>query len=174
LVQPHSFKYKVRRVQNCVEVEVGACRWKGFLASFLWSVLWLLAGFKAFDSWWGKTAFGFLFLLFCVLFAGLGAVIAVHSVLWRTLILSSSGLCLRSSFFGVAVRRSIELSNVSDFGFGYASHSLRPVLRLELRAPSGRSEWIVLASGTTEEEVSAFLRDTESQGFTLPSRSTGD
>jgi hypothetical protein len=120
-------------------------------------------------SWWGKTYFGFLFLVVCVLFASFGTFLAVNSVLWRTLILSPlSGLRLRTSFFGVGTNKSISLRDVNSFGFGLATHSFTPVLRLELRTPSARTKWVVLASWTTQNEVSAFLQDIEAQGFQLP------
>jgi hypothetical protein len=169
LAQQHSFKYNVRKTQDSVEVEVGRYRWSGFLISLLWSILWVVAAAEAYESWWGQTYFGFLFLMVGLLLASFGTFIAVNSVLWRTLILSpSSGLRLRTSFFGVATNKSINLSDVNSFGFGLATHSFTPVLRLELRTPSARTKWVVLASRTTEHEVNAFLQDIEAQGFQLP------
>lgn len=168
LLQRHSFKYDVYQDKDCVKVKVGRYRWVGFLISLLWSTLWLLTAISVRESWWGETYFAYLFLLFCTLFIGFGVVLAVNSVLWRTLILSASGLRLRTSFFGVAISRTIDLSDVNNLGFGYASHSSIPTLRLELRTPNARTKWIVLASGTTENEVTAFLRDIEAKGFRLP------
>jgi hypothetical protein len=169
LAQQHSFKYNVRKTQDGIEVEIGPYRWKGFLVSLLWSILWIVAGAQAYESWWGKTYFGFLFLVVCVLLASFGTFLAINSALWRTLILSpSSGLRLRTSFFGVATNKSINLSDVNSFGFGLATHSFTPVLRLELRTSRARTKWVVLASRTTENEVNAFLQDIEAQGFQLP------
>ena len=163
-----AFEYDVRRTRNGVEVEIGRYRWKGFLISLLWSILWIAAAAEAYQSWWGKTYFGFLFLVVCVLLASFGTVLAVKSVLWRTLILSpSSELRLRTSFFGLGRNRSIDLRDVISFGFGLASHSFTPVLKLELRTSGARTKWVVFASQTTEDEVSAFLRDIEAQGFQL-------
>jgi hypothetical protein len=54
---------------------------------------------------------------------------------------------------------------VNSFGFGRAWHSFTPVLRLEIRTPSPRTKWVVLASGTSEHEVNAFLREIETRGF---------
>jgi hypothetical protein len=100
-------------------------------------------------------------------------VLAVNSVLSHTLILSSGPqLRLRVSFFGVSTTRLIDLNDVNGFGFGHFSHSLIPVLRLELRNPSGRNKWVVLARETTESEVDAFLQDIEAQGFLLPKRAS--
>jgi hypothetical protein len=168
VVSRQSFTYDVRRIRNGTEVEIGCCHWKQFLASSLWSILWLAATAAAYESWWGKTYFGFWFLFFCASFIGLGIFNAVHAMLWRTLTLSPSGLKLRSSFFGVAMTRSIELGSVSSFGLGRAGHSGIPVLRIELRTRATRTKWIVLASGITEAEVKAFLQDVEAQGFQLP------
>lgn len=167
MVKTPSFDYEVRRTREGVEVEVGRYRWKGFALSLLWVIVWLIAAFEASESWWGQTT-GYFVILACVLYEILGMPIAVYSVLRRTLILSPSGLGLRSSFFGIGTRRSINLSDVNNFGFGYPSHSRSAVLRLELRTSTARTKWIELARGTTEEEVKAFLNDIEAQGFRLP------
>jgi hypothetical protein len=164
-----SFKYNIRRTRNGVQVGVRCYRWRIFSISLVWSILWVLAAVKAYESAWGKNYLGFMSILFCAFVASLGAVIAVNSVLSYALILSPlSGLRLRVSFFGLSTTRSIALSDVNSFGFGHFSHSLIPVLRLELRNPSGRNKWVVLARETTEREVDAFLQDIEGQGFLLP------
>ena len=135
------------------------------MISMLRSILWIVAGAEAYDSWWGKTYFGCVVLVLCALLA---IFCAINSILLRTLILSpSSGLRLKTSFFGVAMTKSIELSDINSVGFGLASQSSTPVLRLELRTQSARRKWIVLASRTTEQEVNAFLQDIETQGFQL-------
>jgi len=168
LAQQHSFKYNVRKTQDGVVVEIGRYRWKAFLISLLWSFIWTVAAARAYESSWGRTYLGYLFLVLCALLASFGTILAVNSVLWRTLALSpSSELRLRTSFFGVGRNKSISLSDVNSFGFGLATHSLTPVLRLELRTPSARTKWVVLASMTSENEVNAFLRDIAAQGFQL-------
>jgi hypothetical protein len=84
------------------------------------------------------------------------------------ILLSPSGLNLRSSFFGIATNKSINLSDVVDFGFGYPSHSRSAVLRLELQNPTVRTKWMELVRGITGENVNRFLRDIEAEGFRLP------
>ena len=60
----------------------------------------------------------------------------LNAVLSYTLILSpAAGLRARTSFSGLATNRLIDLNDINSFGFGYASHSLIPVLRVELRNP---------------------------------------
>jgi hypothetical protein len=109
-----------------------------------------------------ECSIAFVFPLLCALLASLGAVIAVNAVLPYTLILSpAAGLRVRTSFFGLATNRLIHLNYIKSFEFGYASHSLIPALRLELRNPRGRNQWIVVTKGTTEQEVNAFLQDIE-------------
>lgn len=171
MTQQRSFEYNVRKTHNGVKVEIGRYRWKGFFIFLLWSVLWIVGAAEAYQSWWGKTYLGFLFLLVCLLFASFGTLLAVKSVLWRTLVLSpSSELRLRTSFFGVGRNRSINLRDVISFGFGLTSHSFTPVLKLELRTSGTRTKWVVLASETSEDEVNAFLQEIEAQGFPLPPR----
>ncbi len=115
-----SFKCKVRKTPDGIEVEIVRYRWKVFLISSLSPILWMLAAAQAYGSWWGKTYLGFLFLVLCVLLASFGTVLAANSVLWRTLILSpSSGLQLRTSFLGVGTNRIINLSDVNSFGFAW-------------------------------------------------------
>lgn len=127
-----------------------------------------------YKSEWGASAIAFVFLPLCASLACLGAVIAVNAVLSYTLILSPSvGLRVRTSFFGLATTRLIHFDDINTFGFGYASHGLTPVLRLELRNARGRNEWIALAKGTTEREAHAFLNDAEAQGFRLPRNQEG-
>ena len=173
MVQPHSFKYSIRRTGDGVQVGIRCYRWKVFSISLSWSILWVLAAAKAYESGWGKSYFGFLFIPFCAFLASLGVVIAVNSVLSHTLILSPGPqLWLRVPFFGISRTRLIDLNDVNSFGFGHFSHSLIPVLRLELRNPSGRNKWVVLARETTESEVDAFLQDIEAQGFLLPKRAS--
>jgi hypothetical protein len=134
----------------------------------LWTMIWALAAAKALSGW-DKNYFIFLCIPFCALLAGLGVFNVVNSVLSHTLFLSSpSELRVRSSFFGLSKTRSVNLSDICSFGFGHFSHSLTPMLRLELRNPSGRTRWIEFARGITEKEVDAFLRDIEAQGFQLP------
>jgi len=70
----------------------------------------------------------------------------------------------------VGRNRSIDLRDVISFGFGLASHSLTPVLKLERQTSGARTKWVVLASQTKEGEVNAFLQDIEAQGFQLPQR----
>jgi hypothetical protein len=130
-------------------------------------MVWALATAKALSGW-DKNFFIFLAIPLCALLAGLGVFNVVNSVLSHTLILSSpSELRVRFSFC-ISKTRSINLSDIYSFGFGHFSHSLIPMLRLEVRNPSGRSKWIEFARGTTEREVDAFLQDIEAQGFQLP------
>ena len=132
-------------------------------------MLWVLAALKAYESGWIKNYFVLLSIPFCALLAGLGIFNVVNSVLSHTLILSpSSALQLRASFFGLSTTRLINLSDVESFGFGHFSHSLIPVLKLELRTRGARNKWVVFARGTTEQEVEAFLQDIAAQGFRLP------
>jgi hypothetical protein len=137
--------------------------------SFLlaWVLVWLVAAYVACKSWWGQTS-GFLVTVSCALLASLGMLAAVNSVLRSSLLLSPSGLNLRSSFFGIATNKSINLSDVIDFGFGYPSHSRSAVLRLELRTPTVRTKWMELVRGVTGEDVKRFLPDIEAEGFRLP------
>jgi hypothetical protein len=131
-------------------------------------MVWALATAKALSGW-DKNFFIFMAIPLCALLAGLGLFNVLNSVLSHTLILSSpSELRVRSSFFGISNTRSINLSDIYSFGFGHFSHSLTPMLRLEVRNPSGRSKWIEFARGTTEREVDTFLQDIEAQGFRLP------
>jgi hypothetical protein len=169
LVQTHSLNYDIRKTRDGVQVEIRSYRWKVFCISLLWSIVWVFAALKAYESGWTKNYFALLSIPFCALLAGLGIFNVVSSVLSHTLILSPpSVLQLRASFFGLSTTRLINLSNVASFGFGHFSHSLIPVLKLELRTRSGRNKWVVLASGITEREVDAFLQDIEAQGFRLP------
>lgn len=167
----HSFKYDIRKTRDGVRLRICCYRWKVFWVSLLWTMIWALAAAKALSGW-DKSYFIFLCIPFCALLAGLGVFSVVNSVLSRTLILSSSSeLRVRSSFFGLSKTRSINLSDICSFGFGHFSHSLTPMLRLEIRNPRdprGRSKWIAFALGTTEREVDAFLQDVEAQGFRLP------
>lgn len=169
--EAHSFEYDIRKTQDGVRLRIRCYRWKVFWISLLWSMAWALATAKALSSL-DKSFFIFLCIPFCALLAGLGVFNVVNSVLSHTLILSSpSELRVRSSFFGLSKTRSINLIDIYSFGFGSFSHSLTPMLRLELRNPRdprGRSKWIEFARGTTEREVDAFLRDIEAQGFRLP------
>jgi hypothetical protein len=168
LVETHSFKYDIRKTRDGVRLTIRCYRWKVFWISLLWSMIWALAAAKALSGW-NKSYFLFLCIPFCALLAGLGAFNVVNSVLSHTLIVSPpSELRVRSSFFGLSKTRSISLSDIYSFGFGHFSHSLIPMLRLELRNPSGRSKWIEFARGTTEREVDAFLQDIKAQGFQLP------
>jgi hypothetical protein len=168
LVETHSFNYDVRRTQDGVRVTIRDYQWKRFLISLLWTMVWALAVAKALSAWDGNF-FVLLSIPFCALFAALGAYNVVASVLSHTLTLLPSELRVRSSFFGLSKTKSISLSDIESFGFGKASHSLRPVLRLVLRNPSGkRSKWIEFARGTTEREVDAFLVNIGAQGFQLP------
>lgn len=166
----HSFKYDIRKTRDGVRLGICCYRWKVFWISLLWTMTWALAAAKALSAW-DKNYFIFLCIPFCALLAGLGAFNVVNSLLSHTLTLSSpSELRVRSSFFGLSKTRSITLSDISSFGFGHFSHSLTPMLRLELRNPRDprRSKWIAFARGTTEREVDAFLQDVEAQGFRLP------
>jgi len=169
LVETHSFKYDVRRKGDGVQVVIRCYRWKVFYISLLWSMFWGLSAAKAYESEWTKSYFVFLSIPFCALLAVLGLFNVVRSVLSHTLILSlPSELHIRASFFGLSTTRLINVSDVESFGPGHFSHSLIPVLRLELRARSGRNEWIVFARGTSEREVNVFLQDIAAQGFLLP------
>jgi hypothetical protein len=167
----HSFKYDIRKTRNGVRLKIRCYRWKVFWISLLWTMIWVWAAAKAL-SLWGGNYFIFLCIPFCALLAGLGVFNVVNSILSHTLFLPSpSELRVRSSFFGLSKTRSINLSDICSFGFGHFSHSLTPMLRLELRNPRdprGRSKWIEFARGTTEREVAAFLQDIEAQGFRLP------
>jgi hypothetical protein len=155
-------------MRDGVQLRIRCYRRRVFWISLLWTMIWTLAALKALSGW-EENYFIFMCIPFCALLAGLGAINVVNSALSHTLILSPpSELRVRSSFFGFSRTRSINLSDICSFGFGHFSHSLIPMLRLELRNPNGRSKWIEFARGTTEREVDAFLQDIETQGFQLP------
>jgi hypothetical protein len=166
-----SFQYEVLKMHDGVQVRIFQHRWKVFLVSGLWTSVWVAAALSACHFHLGNTYAGFLGMLLSFLFAAVGTVIAVRSVLHHALTLLPAGLRVRPTFLGIGRTRSWPLSAISHFGFGRAGHSLTPVLRLELRDesnPKRKPRWIVLATGTTEQEVDLFLKATENQGFQLP------
>lgn len=163
LTQAKSFKYSVRKAKDAVEVTIHQRSLKAFWLAFLWATFWVFVVMKSNELGWSR-----IFIVpLCLLLASIGIYSAVRSVWWHTLIISSSDLSLRVSSQGISRTRTLNVSDIEGFGFGLFSHSLTPVLKLEVRTLSGINEWIVLASNTTEQEVEAFLQDVEAEGFNL-------
>jgi hypothetical protein len=164
-----SFEYLIHKTPNGMQVVIRQYRWRSFLAFSGWSVLCVLLAYHAYERL-GLAFFWFLLFLLAALLAGLGVYNSIRSVLSHELTLMPSGLRLKTSLFGIATSRMIDLHNISAFGFAYLRHSRIPVFRLEeRRAKIGTigTKWAILATGISKDELNAFLTDAHAQGFQL-------
>src|SRR5690348_7485785 len=117
------FKYKCRETRNGSEVEVSNYRWKTSVYSAIWSAVWAFGAIFLLSSLGRFGAFGFFGGIFCGLPAFLGTRVLILSLVKRQLSQSATELRLQSSCLGIPVARRFRSSEVTNFGFGYPSHS---------------------------------------------------
>lgn len=155
------FEFSLSERPEGLEVVLKLYNWRSFGKScliFLPSFGGLLVLFGRNAAIPSKALVIVLFLM-----AVLGCLGLAMSIVKRVVRFSDFGLTVRTFRLGVPGRlRRFQLNEVEQFGFGLFGHSGWPVLKFEVR-----NVWVVLASGVTEDEVNAFLRELYSHNVNL-------
>jgi hypothetical protein len=155
-----TFRYRIESENGVVVASIHQFFAKRCLLSLTWSVFW---GWAAFALERAKLGFGgFLGMLFSILLAALGLLIANYTLLDSKLIITATTLKARMRTLFTQKTKSFPMESVRGLGFGNYGHSARPVLKFQ-----SAHTWYVLATDVEKDETLKFVQAIEARGVVV-------